>query len=260
MTEAVISDTGTTSTDGIEIPRTVSWLIHGSSKCGKSTLADTAPAPKLHLDAEGGMGTRFTPSKKRLWDPTRQRPPAPDGTWDTCVVHVRDYNTVRFAYDWLSSGQHPFVSVILDSISEIQQRAVDSLVDNDLMKIQDWGQLLRDVSRLVRAFRDLANHPVKPIQAVVLIAMTVQKNDKWRPHVQGQLADWLPYYVDVCGYMFPFTTEDGRTVRRLLVTQHPQYEAGERVGGRLGQYVEDPDIARMIDVIFNDVPLDTAVS
>src|SRR6185312_9929269 len=115
------------SANDLEVPaqdvnmmRAVSWLIHGPSKGGKSTLADSQPRPHLHFDAEGGMGTRFTPSRKKLWDPTKQQPPEPDGTWDTCVVHVRDYQTVRFGYDWLNSGQHPFKSVTLDSVSEIQ--------------------------------------------------------------------------------------------------------------------------------------------
>lgn len=245
----VAADPAAVETDP-EIPQAVSWLIHGASKCGKSTLADTSPAPRLHLDAEGGMGTRFTPSRKKLWDPTRQKPPVHDGTWDTCVVYVRSYNDVKYTYDWLNSGQHPFASVILDSISEIQQRAVDSLVGKDQMKTQDWGTLLRDVSAQVRQFRDLCAHPTRPLMAVVMIAMTTKKDDKWRPYVQGQLADRLPYYVDICGYLYVDQQSDGDTVRKLLVAQHPMFEAGERVGGRLGDVVTDPNIEKMIGTIF----------
>lgn len=235
-----------------QMVRSVSWLVHGPSKSGKSTLADTQPTPHLHFDAEGGMGTRFTRSKKRLWDPTKAAPPEYDGVWETCVVHVRDYNTVKFGYDWLNSGQHPFRSVTLDSVSEIQQRGVDSLAGKDAMKIQDWGELLREVSALVRSFRDLANHPTRPIESVMLISMTTQKNGKWRPYVQGQLADRLPYYVDVCGYLFVQQLETGEFVRRLLVSPHPEYESGERVDGRLGLVVDRPNVSSMISVIFDD--------
>lgn len=234
-----------------EPPRSISWLVHGASKTGKSTLADTQPAPRLHFDAEGGMGTRFTSSKKRLWDPTKQEPPVDDGSWETCVVHVREYNHVKFGYDWLNSGLHPFRSVTLDSVSEIQQRGVDSIAGKDQMKIADWGELLREVSTLVRNFRDLANHPTRPIQSVMLIAMTTNKDGKWRPSVQGQLADRLPYYVDVCGYLFVQQDETGTFNRKLLVSPHPEYEAGERVGGRLGVMVENPNVSNMIDNIFN---------
>lgn len=249
MTDA-ISDPAVVE-PGIEIPNAVSWLIHGASKCGKSTLADTAPAPRLHLDAEGGMGTRFTSSRKRLWDPKRQKPPETDGSWDTCVVYVRSYDDVRYTYDWLNSGNHPFKSVTLDSVSEIQQRAVDAMVGKDAMKTQDWGTLLRDVSALIRQFRDLCAHPTKPLTAVVMIAMTKKTDDKWRPYVQGQLADRLPYYVDVCGYLYVDQLSNGDTVRKLLVVQHPMFEAGERVGGRLGDVVMNPSITDMIDSIFN---------
>lgn len=234
--------------------RAISWLIHGRSKCGKSTLADTQPAPRLHLDAEGGMGTRFLTSRKKVWDPVREEPPEADGSWDTCVVHVRDYQAVKMSYDWLNSGQHPFVSVALDSISEVQQRAIDSMVGTDQMKTADWGNLLREVSALVRKFRDLVNHPVAPLRSVLMVAMTTQVDGIWKPYVQGQLAARLPYYVDVCGYMFVERDDAGVEHRKLLVSQHPEYEAGERVGGRLGQVVENPDVSKMIDTVFGPLP------
>lgn len=203
------------------------------------------------------MGTRFLKSAKVTWDPQRHAPPDGDGSWETCVVHVRDYDVIKRVYQWLDSGKHPFRSVTLDSISEIQQRAIDSLVGTDQMKTQDWGNLLREVSAMVRRFRDLTNHPTNPLMSVLAIAMSNQVGDPpvWKPYVQGQLASRLPYYVDVCGYMFVDRDEEGAETRRLLVAQHPQYEAGERVGGVLGQVVDDPNISTMIDQIFGPVPV-----
>jgi len=200
------------------------------------------------------MGTRFLTSKKKVWDPRKEEPPVNDGSWETCVVHVRDYDSVKMTYDWLNSGKHPFRSCTLDSISEVQQRAMDSLVGVDQMKTQDWGTLLRDVSQLVRKFRDLAAHPTKPLESVMMIAMTHQTDDMWRPYVQGALAARLPYYVDVCGYMFVDRDDNGFEHRKLLVAQHPQFEAGERVGGVLGQVVENPNISTMIDTVFGPLP------
>jgi len=202
------------------------------------------------------MGTRFLKSRRALWDPKSQPPPENDGSWDTCVVHVRDYDTVKMVYEWLNSGQHSFRSVTLDSISEIQQRAADSIAGTDQMKTQQWGELLREVSALIRKFRDLANHPTRPIESVLMVAMTAQhkENGIWRPYVQGSIADRLPYYVDVCGYMFVDRDEAGVEHRKLLVSQHPEYEAGERVGGVLGQVVTDPNISIMIDTVFGPLP------
>lgn len=235
----------------------VSFICYGPSKAGKSTLGDTTPAPRLVLDAE--MGSRFTPSRKKRWDPTREAPPEPDGTWDTTLVPVHSYNTVLKAYEWLNSGKHPFRSVVMDSISEIQQRAVDDLVGVNALQLQDWGTLLRRVSDLVRKFRDLTTNPIRPLDAVMLIAMARQRQDgTWQPHVQGALATTLPYVVDVLGYLAPVTKEDGAIVRRLLIGPTPGYETGERVAGRLGHFTDNPNIEDMLSRIRGEaVPVTT---
>jgi hypothetical protein len=224
-------------------------IVHGDSKIGKTWLGDTAPAPRLCLDAEGGVD--WTESRKIEWDPITQKPPVNDGTWDTCIVRVRNYQTVDLARQWIASGQHPFRSVILDSISEVQQRCIDAMVGVDPMKTQDWGELLRKMSSLVREFRDYTLHPTNPLTAVILVAMSrLNANGKYIPYVQGQLATTLPYYFDVIGYLFLQDLEDGSKIRRLLVSPHPLYEAGERLGGRLGVVVDNPNISTMLDMVY----------
>jgi hypothetical protein len=226
-------------------------IAYGPSKGGKSTLGDTTPAPRLVLDAE--MGSRFTPSKKTTWDPAREAPPVHDGSWDTVLVPVHSYTAVLKAYEWLNSGKHPFRSVVMDSISEVQQRLADSLVGTNPMQLQDWGTMLRQASSLVRQFRDLTTHPVKPLDCVLFIAMANERQDGTKyPHVQGQLKTTLPYYVDVLAYMAALPVEDG-VVRRLLIGPTAGYETGERVGGRLGHYIDDPKISNMLQLI-REVP------
>lgn len=236
--------------------RSLSLLVHGLSKTGKTWLGDTAPAPRCVLDAEGG--NRFTASRKVYWDPTQSAPPAADGTWDTCVVLVRDFQTIQQAYQWFAAGQHPFRSVIVDSISEVQQRCVDSLVGTDPMKMQNWGDLLRQMSDLVRKLRDLTIHPSNPLEAIVIIAMTRKVDgERYVPYVQGQLATTLPYYIDVTGYFFTEQGPDG-LVRRLLVAPHPQFEAGDRTGrlgdldelGRPTGIVTHPNVELMLEQIY----------
>lgn len=230
----------------------ISAIVFGPSKGGKSTLADTMPGPRLILDAE--MGSRFTPSKKISWDPVREAPPEPDGSWETALVPVHNFNTVNKAYEWLNSGKHPFRSVGMDSISEVQQRMVDSLVGTNPMQLQDWGTLLRQASDLVRKFRDLTTNPVRPLDVVLFIAMAHQRQDgTWHPHVQGQLKTTLPYYTDLLAYLAPVPQEDGTIVRRLLVGPTPGYETGERLGGRLGHFIDNPNIADMLNKIRQEV-------
>lgn len=230
-------------------------VIYGHSKKGKSHLGDTTPAPRVVLDAEAG--SRFTPSKKIVWNPS-EPPPEPNDSWSTAIVPVHEFRDVQSVYQWLNAGKHPFRSCVLDSISEIQQRIVDSMVGTNQLKQQDWGTLLRTGSDLIRKFRDLVTNKIKPLDAVIYIAMAKNRtsDNVWIPYVQGSLATVLPYYADVCGYLDIVTTEDGRSIRRLFVAPMSGYETGERVGGRLGSYIDIPEgdtttVQRMLEMIRN---------
>lgn len=228
----------------------VSFLIHGPSKSGKSFFSDSSPAPRLILDAEGGASSRFTSSQKVLWDPLGP-PPVPDGTWETAVVYIRSFLDLQRVYDWLVSGQHPFQSVSIDSISEAQQRCIDAIVGVDPMQTQHWGELLRKMSDLIRKYRDLIIHPTNPLQTVTFIAMTRVTDGRSKPFVQGQLASVLPYYVDICGYLWTeLNAETGELSRRLLVGQHAAFEAGDRTG-KLGNVVENPTIPSILQLIYS---------
>lgn len=227
----------------------ISFLLHGPSKAGKSYLADTAPGPRLFLDAEGG--TRFLKSKKTFWNPMEGGPPKHDDSWDTCIAYIRDFGTLSYAYQWLATGNHPFRSVVIDSISEAQQRCVDAIAGAEQMKIQDWGELYRKTAQLVRQYRDLLVHPTNPLEAVVLIAMTKQGQDgKFYPYVQGQLAVALPYFIDCIGYLKAQINEDNSFTNFLLTKPHALYEAGDRTG-IYPTIITDPNIEDMINEFCN---------
>lgn len=224
----------------------VSFLIHGPSKAGKTYLANTSPGPRLILDAEGG--TRFLKSNKIVWNPSDPPPECKED--DTVLVYIRDFGQLSKAFQWLAAGKHPFRSVILDSISEIQQRCIDALVGTEQMRLADWGTLSRQVARLVRDYRDLLIHPTNPVSCVILIAMTRQNNDsgKYSPYVQGQLAVALPFYIDCLGYLTASADESGEMQRYLLMQPHNQYEAGDRTGC-FPQILTNPNITDMLEQV-----------
>jgi hypothetical protein len=216
----------------------LSILIHGGSKLGKSTLTGTAPRPVLVLDAEGSW--RFIPVRKTFWNPAEGPPPECDGTWDACVVTVREWGTVQLVYNWLAQYVTCFTSVVIDSITELQRRCKQNLKGTEAMKIADWGVLLSQMDATIRGFRDLTLIPQLNVRCVVFVAETRRdQGGKMVPYLQGQISVSLPYWVDVCGFLYPDWEADAngqptQEVRRLWITPHQQYEAGERVQGRLG--------------------------
>lgn len=251
-----------------EISRSVTMMLYGASKVGKSTLAATAPAPRLLLDVE--TGHRFLPLQMKYWDPLREDPPVLDGTWDTIVVKATSWGIVLKTFQWLQSGKHPFKSLIIDSISELQIKCMNDLVaPTEALKMQQWGELLRHMGAFLRDVRDLTMHPTAPLDAVILTAMAAERDGKSRPYLQGQLATQAPYFYDVLGaltqetFPHPDPTQPPYTVRRLYVERTDQYEAGERVQGRLGSIVEQSDlnVERMLDMIYGPIaPITTAAT
>lgn len=226
--------------------RRMTILVHGFSGAGKSTFAATAPGPVLILDAESGSDYL---DDVVYWNPTVEPPPEDDGKWRHCVVNVLDYETVVRAYEYLANGDHPFKSVVLDSVSEIQQRCIDAIAGSNQMRTQDWGELLRTVSGQIRKFRDLKSHPTNPLWAIVFVCMTDKVEGKQLPLVQGKLRSFLPYYVDACGWLYADIDDFGKDQRHLLIGTDPMYEAKERLGGRLPRVIDNPNISAMLKAL-----------
>jgi AAA domain len=241
--------------------RSISFLIYGASKSGKSTLAVSSPAPRLYMDVEAAA--RFLPIKRVAWNPAKEEPPEYDGTWDTAVVPTKNWDTVMKAYQWLASGKHPFNSFIIDSISELQQRYIEGISGRSQLQLQQWGDAFREVAGLIRDIRDLTVHPTKPVQCVVLTAMARNRDGLWSPFVQGQLQDVMPYFLDLTGYLY-VELEPGEgdmlvEKRRLLTRRTTQFEAGQRLGGAIPPIVESPNLEEMIETVFPTATLGAAM-
>lgn len=198
----------------------LSILIHGAPGAGKTNVAATAPTPLLLLDVEGR--SRFVQGRKVRWDPQREAPPTPDGTWDICVVQARDWATFKAATDYIIAGKHAFRSVTLDSVGELQKRCKDKLMGGDgVMSERLWGELLTSMENQIRALRDSATHPTAPVQCLVLTSWSEMRDGEMKPFVQGSLAKTLPAMVDVMGYLYVDPTDASIAskpeARRLLV-------------------------------------------
>lgn len=190
--------------------RRLTVLVQGRPGTGKSWLCNSAPKPLLLLDAEGRSEyladldadpTGQTPQKIVPWDP-RDPIPAESAEPDAVtVVDVQDYSVLDLSLRWLQSGQHPFRSVALDSVTEVQQRLIDRIAGTGQMKLQGWGEALRELEKAVRSFRDLRKHPTNPLWAVVVTCGARDRDGAEAALLQGQIADRLAYHFDVVGYL-----------------------------------------------------------
>jgi hypothetical protein len=178
-----------------------------------------------------------------------ETPPEYDGTWDACIVHVRQWEAVDRVYQYLLQWPLPFVSVVLDSITEIQRRCKANLSGTEAMRIQDWGVLLSRMDATIRGFRDLTLIPQINVRCVVFISETRQNQlGKLVPYMQGQIGISLPYWVDICGFLYVGYDLDANgqatiPFRRVCIVPDTRYEAGQRVNGMLGECLTVQDVS-----------------
>lgn len=240
--------------------RGASILVYGAPGCGKTNVASTAPKPILNLDVENS--SRFLMHIRKIeWNPLEDAPPVYDGTWDMCVVPVNSWAVAQKAYDYLRSGFHPFRSVMVDSISEIQVKAMEAVNGRSKMQTQHWGELLQKMGGLLRDLRDLAGKSNSTLEMVILISTAREIEDSnspsgsiWKPYLQGSIAQQVPYLFDIVAYMYSVPEADKDTgeiiERRYLFTgKHPNYESKNRVRD-FPPVLADPDLSVMMDMIF----------
>lgn len=233
------------------VNQSLTALVHGLAKVGKSLLAASLPKPLLYLDVE--LGSKFLPMRSRIID-IKNPWPKRDSSWDVAVLPVLDWDTARRALDKLQSQAHPFAGVSTDSIAALQKRVVNAIVGpQEAPEIQQWGEILRELQNYCEQLRDMTEHPRWPIQAMMMTSPTrldkpdKDKPGKYGPFLQGQLKDTIPYLFDVTGYLYVDmvlnkTTKQMEETRFLRTRRTNSIEAGERVGGRIPAVYKLPQV------------------
>lgn len=231
-------------------------LVHGPAGAGKTTFGSSAPKPILLMDAE--RAARFINLRKVYWDPMREEPPVYDGTWEMCVVKTNIWDKAQKALEYLRSGRHPFKTVMIDSLSEIQIKAQEAINGRQQMQTHHWGKLLQNMGGFIRDLRDLLEaDDGNALQMVIAISTSKDYDGTFKPYLQGSIASQVPYIFDIVGYLYvnQVTSNTGEVSehRYLFTGNHPAYEAKSRVGG-LPPTIEDPHLESIFNGIFNITP------
>lgn len=241
----------------------INMIIYGDTGVGKTHLAgsaadSTALAPVLMIDVEGGT---LTLAGKQI-----------------DVFRPTNWGDVQEAYNVLRSEDHPYKTVIIDSLTEIQRKLSmgfimgdlqdDSDAYHDLSRTappdrQDWLRTGEQMRKFIRAFRDLSWQRNVRRRVHVIMTALEKSDDKRRiicPELPGKLGPGAGAFVDILARLAIVMTEneDGaaRERRHLLVSSYEDargmtYLAKNR-GGRLGRQIWDPTAQDILGVWLDD--------
>jgi hypothetical protein len=230
---------------------TLAAVVHGESGSGKSYFGGTTPAPRLILECEGGSRFIRANRRKRFWDPLTEPVPEWDDDWDACFVRASDWATVYAAYEVLATGNHPFRSLVVDSLTEAQKRLIDDVAGIDQPTLQEWGTVGRNLEDFVRKLRDLTFIPSKPLEAVVLLCLSHQRDGELRPFLKGQIELNLPAFVDVVGYLYT-DSATGVITHNMLIAPARNIIAKDRTAfltDKYGMVVQDANFTEWLSII-----------
>lgn len=239
----------------------IKMLIHSPPGHGKTTLigsavGDRRVSPLILLEFEGGTRSIRSKVRKISIDDLGHVPPELDKVHSLAIRNWSDFDA---AYDFLANYEHGYMSVGLDSLSEMNYLNMNtSLVtalkedrkhDVDILEQRDYLRSSNQMRKLVRAFRDLPMH-------VFITAHSQQLQDprtkemKLYPSLTGKLAFEIPGLMEIVGYLAIVEFDDGAMTRRLFVQPTGRLEVKDRTeGGKLGEYVDDPTLPKLMDLI-----------
>lgn len=167
-------------------PNRVRFLVYGESGVGKTRFASTWP-DVLFLDIDDGLSSVDVPVDR---------------------LRITEWVHLRMAFEYLSSQEHDYKTVIVDSLNEAQALALTNTVESfpnirrpydSLAAQSDYGKMLSDFDNMVRALKSLPIH-------VVFVAQVTGKEfetDIIQPQLIGKhTARNVCRMMDIVGYMY----------------------------------------------------------
>lgn len=212
-------------------------LVYGPSGCGKTVFGSTAPKP-LFINAESGM---LSVKDKQI---------------DSYPVETFADVTDVYLYLHTDPAAKKYETVVLDSITEIQKKSMDSILaaaGRAKATIGDWGDNIEQIRKVCRAFRDLKKN-------VIVIALDSYEKDEatgifmHQPALQGKsLPQEVMGFFDVVGYM---VTEErpieGKKEKEIVRAVRVQPTNGIYCKDRSGKLpiFNKPNFTEMLNTVF----------
>jgi len=155
-------------------------LIYGAAGAGKTVFTGTAKKA-IYASAEGGLLSIADKNPH--------------------YVEVKSLKDLAELYSYLSTEDHKYETIVIDSITEINEivkMEIEKKVGHN-MQLQDWGELAKKLRDLFRKFRDLPMN-------VILVAQEAYVTDEDKikkvvPSLNGKAATEIAYFMDIVGYL-----------------------------------------------------------
>lgn len=234
------------------------FLGYGDPGVGKTTLMASAvncPAMQkvLLVNIEGGIMSVIEAEEAGLQD-------TPD------VIELGAFKELQQILWYLRNEDHPYRTLIIDSLSELAQKNLDIIVETETARnskrngdvdnvwLEDYGKSTQQMRRTIREFRDLPMHVLFTCHAAS--SKDQHGVEQVFPALTPKLRTSVLGYMDVVGFMY--TTfeepkeegEDPVMVRKLLTRPYGKWIAKDRSpGGRLGMTMTNPTMTSMLDRI-----------
>lgn len=182
-------------------------LIYGASGSGKTTFAGGAEKV-IFASAEGGLLSIASKLPN--------------------YVEIKSLQDLKDFYLYLKTQKHDFETVVIDSITEI-----NDIIKIDIekktgkaMQLQDWGTLSKEIRNIFRSFRDL------PMHVVFIAQETIDEKDengtasKIVPSLNGKASTEIAYFMDIVGYIF--VAKDGS--HKVITASNARLLTKDRTG------------------------------
>ena len=220
-------------------------LIYGESSVGKSTLAGSSVEvpemrPVIFLDIEGGTLS------------LRDRYPEVE------KVRIDNWNDLVGVYVDLKENPGRYKTVVLDSISELEEFGMEEIMhravskaesegderDPDLPGIGEHGKSSNRMRKVIRRFRDLEMNTI--FTALERVDIDKKNRRTIRPRLSPKLSSQVSGFLDVVLYMYKKDTEE--EIKRVVLCDSTDEVIAKDRTNRLPQTIVEPTMAMIYDL------------